>query len=93
MWLAVNKDREFRIFKHKPIRYKKPVKVESDELDEDHHGHFYRPMVNSGEYEDIWAIQTNHYFDFYDYGDPIKNIDIFSDIIKNMTWEDEPVEL
>ena len=29
----------------------------------------------------------------YDYGETIKHTELFSDIIKNMSWEDEPVVL
>lgn len=29
----------------------------------------------------------------HDYGETIKHAELFSDIIKNMSWEDEPVEL
>ena len=32
-------------------------------------------------------------FDMHDYGETIKHTELFSDFIKNMSWEDEPVEL
>lgn len=93
MWIATNSNGEKVIFNYKPSRYKKPIKVESKEWEEDYHGHFYHPMIDSGEYIDVWARHTNYYFDLYDYGDSIKHIENFSDIIKNQSWEDEPIEL
>lgn len=98
-WLAVNPDKTIKLFEHKPQRYKKPVLIESAELEEDYHGHFYHPMIESGQYVDVWAVHTNYHFDMYinvldiDCGETIKHTELFSDIIKNMSWEDEPVEL
>lgn len=92
-WLAVNPDKTIKLFKHKPQRYKKPVLIESSELEEDYHGHFYHPMIESGQHIDVWAVHVNYYFDMDDYGETIKHTELFSDIIKNMSWEDEPVEL
>ena len=50
-------------------------------------------MIESGQYIDVWAVRTNYYFDMYDYGETIKHTELFSDIIKNMNWKDEPIEL
>lgn len=52
-WLAVNPDKTIKIFEHNPQRYKKPVLIESTELEEDYHGHFYHPMIESGQYIDM----------------------------------------
>lgn len=35
--------------------------IESEEEEQDYHGHFYRPLVNSGKYKEVWKTG-------YDYG-------------------------
>lgn len=44
------------MFTSRPKKVKEPIMVESEELEEDYHGHFYHPYIDSGKYEEVWKV-------------------------------------
>lgn len=50
--------------------------IESEEEEQDYHGHFYRPLISSGKYKEVWKSG-------YDYGIMVSP-SIFSKEIQNL---------
>ena len=48
------KEGDLRMFTTHPHKVKEPIMVESEEEEQDYHGHFYHPWVNSGKYREVW---------------------------------------
>ena len=54
IFLVLVKENDLRLFTSYPIKIKEPIMIESEEEEEDYHGHFYHPYINSGKYEEVW---------------------------------------
>ena len=54
LYLVLVKDGALRMFTTHPHKVKEPIMVESEEEEQDYHGHFYHPWVNSGKYREVW---------------------------------------
>ena len=54
LYLVLVKDGDLRMFTTHPHKVKEPIMVESEEEEQDYHGHFYHPWVNSGKYREVW---------------------------------------
>ena len=53
LYLVLVKEGDLRMFTTHPHKVKEPIMVESEEEEQDYHGHFYHPWVNSGKYRDV----------------------------------------
>lgn len=54
LYLVLVKEGDLRLFTSCPIKTKEPIMIESEEEEQDYHGHFYHPWVNSGKYREVW---------------------------------------
>lgn len=54
LYLVLVKEGDLRLFTTYPIKTKEPIMVESEEEEQDYHGHFYHPWINSGKYREVW---------------------------------------
>lgn len=54
LYLVLVKKDDLRLFTSRPIKIKEPIMIESEEEEQDYHGHFYHPWVNSGKYREVW---------------------------------------
>ena len=54
LYLVLVKEDDLRLFTSCPQKVKEPIMIESEEEEQDYHGHFYRPWVNSGKYREVW---------------------------------------
>lgn len=54
IFLVLVKEDDLRLFNSYPQKVKEPIMVESEEEEQDYHGHFYHPWVNSGKYREVW---------------------------------------
>lgn len=54
IFLVLVKEDDLRLFTSYPIKIKEPIMIESEEEEEDYHGHFYHRYVDSGKYEEVW---------------------------------------
>ena len=54
LYLVLVKEGDLRMFTTHPHKVKEPIMVESQEEQQDYHGHFYHPWVNSGKYREVW---------------------------------------
>lgn len=54
LYLVLVKEGDLRMFTTHPHKVKEPIMVESEEEEQDYHGHFYHPWVNSGKYREVW---------------------------------------
>ena len=54
LYLVLVKKDNLRLFTSRPQKVKEPIMVESEEEEQDYHGHFYHPWVNSGKYREVW---------------------------------------
>lgn len=54
LYLVLVKKNDLRLFTSRPKKVKEPIMVESEEEEQDYHGHFYHPWVNSGKYREVW---------------------------------------
>lgn len=54
IFLVLVKEDDLRLFTSYPIKINEPIMIESEEEEEDYHGHFYHPYINSGKYEEVW---------------------------------------
>ena len=54
LYLVLVKKDDLRLFTSRPQKFKEPIMVESEEEEQDYHGHFYHPWVNSGKYREVW---------------------------------------
>lgn len=52
--MVLVKEGNLRLFTSCPKKVKEPIMIESEEDEQDYHGHFYHPIVNSGKYREIW---------------------------------------
>ena len=59
LYLVLVKENDLRLFTSYPQKVKEPIMIESEEEEQDYHGHFYHPLVNSGKYREVW--QTDKY--------------------------------
>lgn len=94
-WLVVNPDGKFKIFEFLPQRCKLPITKEEDYLEEDYHGHFYRPEIPTGEYREFWGYPYNSphsLFLSYNEGIDIDKSSL-SEELQKLTWKDEPVKI
>lgn len=76
LYLVLVKEGDLRLFTSCPIKTKEPIMIESEEEEQNYHGHFYRPLVNSGKYKEVWKTG-------YDYGTMVSP-SIFSKEIQNL---------
>lgn len=56
LYLVLVKEGDLRLFTSCPQKVKEPIMVESEEEEQDYHGHFYHPWVNSGKYREVWMV-------------------------------------
>ena len=54
LYLVLVKEGDLRLFTTYPIKVKEPIMIESEEEEQDYHGHFYHPWINSGKYKEVW---------------------------------------
>ena len=54
LYLVLVKESDLRLFTTKKKKVKEPIMIESEEEEQDYHGHFYHPWVNSGKYREVW---------------------------------------
>lgn len=54
IFLVLVKENDLRLFTSYPIKIKEPIMIESEEEEEDYHGHFYHSYVDSGKYREVW---------------------------------------
>lgn len=54
LYLVLVKENDLRLFTSYPQKVKEPIMIESEEEEQDYHGHFYHPYVASGKYEEVW---------------------------------------
>ena len=54
LYLVLVKKDDLRLFTSCPQKVKEPIMIESEEEEQDYHGHFYHPWVNSGKYREVW---------------------------------------
>lgn len=54
LYLVLVKKNDLRLFTSRPKKVKEPIMVESEEEEQDYHGHFYHPYINSGKYRKVW---------------------------------------
>lgn len=81
LYLVLVKEGDLRLFTSRPIKTKEPIMIESEEEEQDYHGHFYHPFVNTGKYREVWMSG-------YDYG-IIVSSSIFSKEIQNLITLDK----
>ena len=56
LYLVLVKEGDLRLFTSYPQKVKEPVMIESEEEEQDYHGNFYHPWVNSGKYREVWMV-------------------------------------
>lgn len=56
LYLVLIKENDLRLFTSRPKKVKEPIMVESEELEEDYHGHFFHPYISSGKYREVWKV-------------------------------------
>lgn len=56
LYLVLVKENDLRLFTSCPQKIKEPIMIESEEEEQDYHGHFYHPWINSGEYREVWKV-------------------------------------
>lgn len=54
LYLVLVKEGDLRLFISCPQKVKEPIMVESEDEEQDYHGHFYHPWINSGKYREVW---------------------------------------
>ena len=54
LYLVLVKKDDLRLFTSRPQKVKEPIMIESEEEEQDYHGQFYHPWVNSGKYREVW---------------------------------------
>ena len=54
LYLVLVKKDDLRLFTSCPQKVKEPIMIESEKEEQDYHGHFYHPWVNSGKYREVW---------------------------------------
>lgn len=54
LYLVLVKEDDLRLFTSYPQKVKESIMVESKEEEQDYHGHFYHPYINSGKYREVW---------------------------------------
>ena len=54
LYLVLVRENDLRLFTSYPQKVKEPIMIESEEEEQDYHGHFYHPWVNSGKYKEVW---------------------------------------
>ena len=59
IFLVLVKENDLRLFTSHPIKIKEPIMIESEEEEEDYHGHFYHSYVDSGKYRQVWKSGNN----------------------------------
>ena len=81
LYLVLVKENDLRLFTSYPQKVKEPIMIESEEEEQDYHGHFYHSWVNSGKYREVWI--SGH-----EYGIKISS-SIFSKEIQNLITLDK----
>lgn len=56
LYLVLVKEGDLRLFTSYPQKVKEPIMIESEKEEQDYHGHFYHPWVNSGKYREVWMV-------------------------------------
>ena len=56
LYLVLVKEGDLRMFTSCPQKIKEPIMIESEEEEQDYHGHFYHPWINSGKYREVWKV-------------------------------------
>lgn len=54
LYLVLVKEDDLRLFTSYPQKVKESIMVESKKEEQDYHGHFYHPYINSGKYREVW---------------------------------------
>ena len=54
LYLVLVKKDDLRLFTSRPQKVKEPIMIESEEEEQEYHGHFYHPWVNPGKYREVW---------------------------------------
>lgn len=67
LYLVLVKENDLRLFTSYPQKIKEPIMVESEEEEQDYHGHFYHPYISSGKYKEVWqagnkTLRLNPYY-------------------------------
>lgn len=81
LYLVLVKENDLRLFTSYPQKVKEPIMIESEEEEQDYHGHFYHPWVNSGKYREVWMSG-------YEYGTKVSS-SIFSKEIQDLITLDK----
>ena len=81
LYLVLVKEDDLRLFTSYPQKVKEPIMIESEEEEQDYHGHFYHPWVNSGKYREVWMSG-------YEYGIKV-SLSIFSKEIQSLITLDK----
>lgn len=81
LYLVLVKENDLRLFTSYPQKVKEPIMIESEEEEQDYHGHFYHPWINSGKYREVWRSG-------YEEGIRV-SLSIFSKEIQNLIMLDK----
>lgn len=81
LYLVLVKENDLRLFTSYPQKVKEPIMIESEEEEQDYHGHFYHSWINSGKYREVWMSG-------YEYGIKVSS-SIFSKEIQNLIMLDK----
>lgn len=85
-YLVLVKEDDLRLFTSCPIKAKEPIMIESEEEEQDYHGHFYHQFVDSDRYREVYKSGT------YNYGIHVTP-SIFSKEIQSRILLDKIIEL
>ncbi len=58
LYLVLVKEGDLRLFTSYPQKVKEPIMIKSEKEEQDYHGHFYHPWVNSGKYREVWKVDN-----------------------------------
>lgn len=56
LYLVLVKECDLRLFTSYSQKVKEPIMIKSEKEEQDYHGHFYHPWVNSGKYREVWKV-------------------------------------
>ena len=85
LYLVLVKEDDLRLFTSYPQKVKEQIMIESEEEEQDYHGHFYHPWVNSGKYREVWMPG-------YEYGIKVSS-SIFSKEIQSLITLDKVLDI
>lgn len=97
-WLGVNPDGKFVVFAYqydwyKPKRCKIPIEKETEEWEEDYHGHMHHVWKPTGEYKEFWGIDkgAGELIQYYK-GTEINPTSLATHL-QDRTWEDDIITI